>query len=137
MEKSKKHLSDRVSVYAIIWALSYIGSLGAMKMLSVSKEAGIMLTLVPVLAFAVFLYKFYRNVYFMDEVQIKIQMEAAVFAFALALVTIMTLGLLDLTIDVKKDDWGYRFLVPMFVAYYFIGLLVANRKYHINNEEHD
>lgn len=137
MEKSKKHLSDRVSVYAIIWALSYIGSLGAMKMLSVSKEAGIMLTLVPVLAFAVFLYKFYRNVYFMDEVQIKIQMEAAVFAFALALVTVMTLGLLDLTIDVKKDDWGYRFLVPMFVVYYFIGLLVANRKYHINNEEHD
>lgn len=137
MEKSKKHLSDRVPVYAFIWAGSYIGSLGAMKTLELSPAVGIMLTLVPAIAFALFLYKFYRSVYFMDEVQIKIQMEAVVMAFALALFTIMTLGLIDLAVELKPEDWSYRFLVPLFVAYYFIGLFISKRKYHIDHEEHD
>ncbi|MBS1557016.1 MAG: hypothetical protein JSU09_19005 [Bacteroidetes bacterium] len=137
MEKSKKHLSDRVPVYALIWAISYIGSLGAMKVLSLSQAVSVMLTIVPVIAFALFLYKFYRSVYFMDEVQIKIQMEAAVVAFGLALLTIMTLGLLDLAIVLNQEDWAYRFLVPVFVAYYFIGLFISRRKYHIDHEEHD
>lgn len=137
MEKSKKHLSDRVPVYALIWAISYIGSLGAMKALSLSQAVGVMLTIVPVIAFTLFLYKFYRSVYFMDEVQIKIQMEAAVVAFGLALLTIMTLGLLDLAIVLKQEDWAYRFLVPVLVAYYFIGLFISRRKYHIDHEEHD
>jgi len=137
MEKSKKHLSDRVPVYAFIWAGSYIGSLGAMKTLELSPAVGIMLTLVPAIAFALFLYKFYRSVYFMDEVQIKIQMEAVVVAFALALFTIMTLGLIDLAVELQPDDWSYRFLVPLFVAYYFIGLFISKRKYHIGHEEHD
>ena len=137
MEKSKKHLSDRVPVYAFIWAGSYIGSLGAMKTLELSPAVGIMLTLVPAIAFALFLYKFYRSVYFMDEVQIKIQMEAVVVAFTLALFTIMTLGLIDLTVELQPDDWSYRFLVPLFVAYYFIGLFISKRKYHIDHEEHD
>lgn len=137
MEKSKKHLSDRVPVYALIWAVSYIGSLGAMKTLELSPAVGIMLTLVPAIAFALFLYKFYRSLYFMDEVQIKIQMEAVVVAFALALFTIMTLGLIDLAVELQPDDWSYRFLVPLFVAYYFIGLFISKRKYHIDHEEHD
>lgn len=137
MEKSKKHLSDRVPVYALIWAVSYIGSLGAMKTLELSPAVGIMLTLVPAIAFALFLYKFYRSVYFMDEVQIKIQMEAVVVAFTLALFTIMTLGLIDLAVELKAEDWSYRFLVPLFVAYYFIGLFISKRKYHIGHEEHD
>lgn len=137
MEKSKKHLSDRVPVYALIWAVSYIGSLGAMKTLELSPAVGIMLTLVPAIAFALFLYKFYRSVYFMDEVQIKIQMEAVVVAFTLALFTIMTLGLIDLAVELQPDDWSYRFLVPLFVAYYFIGLFISKRKYHIGHEEHD
>lgn len=137
MEKSKKHLSDRVPVYAFIWAGSYIGSLGAMKTLELSPAVGIMLTLVPAIAFALFLYKFYRSLYFMDEVQIKIQMEAVVVAFALALFTIMTLGLIDLAVELQPEDWSYRFLVPLFVAYYFIGLFISKRKYHIGHEEHD
>lgn len=124
-------------MYAFIWAGSYIGSLGAMKTLELSPAVGIMLTLVPAIAFALFLYKFYRSVYFMDEVQIKIQMEAVVVAFALALFTIMTLGLIDLAVELQPEDWSYRFLVPLFVAYYFIGLFISKRKYHIGHEEHD
>jgi len=72
----------------------------------------------------------------MDEVQVRIQMEAVVIAFSLVLLMIMTLGLLDLVITVKKEDWGYRHLVPYFALFYFIGVVISKRKY-IDNEKHD
>jgi hypothetical protein len=137
MDKQKKHLNDRVLVYAVIWCLSYLGSLFVLKSFELPEEVGIVLTIITVLAFATFIYKYYRSVYFMDEVQIKVQMEAIVIAFSLGLLLIMTLGLLDLVITLNKENWGYRHLVPYFVLFYFIGLFFSKRKYDINNEKHD
>lgn len=137
MDKQKNHLSNRVLIYAVIWCFSYVGSLFALKTLEIPKEAGILLTVITVLAFTLFIYKYYRSIFFMDEVQIKIQMEAVVFAFSLGLLLLMTLSLLDLIITLKKDDWSYRFLVPIFVAFYFIGLSISKRKYNFDNEKHD
>lgn len=137
MDKQKKHLNDRVLVYAVIWCLSYLGSLFVLKSFELPEEVGIVLTIITVLAFATFIYKYYRSVYFMDEVQIKVQMEAIVIAFSLGLLLIMTLGLLDLVITLNKENWGYRHLVPYFVLFYFIGLFFSKRKYDIDNEKHD
>ena len=137
MNKQKKHVNDRVIVYAVIWSLSYIGSLFALKTLDISQAAGIILTLVTILAFSLFIYKYYRSIYFMDEVQVKIQMEAVVIAFSLGLLLLMTLGLLELRIQLNKDDWSYRHLFPMFIAFYFIGLLISRNKYNFENEKHD
>jgi len=137
MDKQKKHLNDRVLIYAVIWCLSYVGSLFALKTLDIPKEAGMVLTVITVLAFALFIYKYYRSIYFMDEVQIKIQMEAVVIAFSLGLLLLMSLGLLDLIITLNKNDWSYRYLVPLFDAFYFLGLFISKRKYNFDNEKHD
>lgn len=137
MDKQKNHLNDRVAVYAAIWAISYIGSLLALKSLDVPMAAGIVLTVITVFAFALFIYKYYRSIYFMDEVQIKIQMEAIVVAFSLGLLLLMTLGLLDLVIDLNWNDWGHRYLFPYFILFYFIGFFVSRNKYNFNNEEHN
>ena len=137
MDKQKKHLNDRILIYAVIWSLSYVGSLFALKTLEIPTEAGIVLTVITVLAFALFIYKYYRSIFFMDEVQIKIQMEAVVIAFSLGLLLLMTLGLLDLVITLNKNDWSYRYLVPLFVAFYFFGLFISKRKYNFDDEKHD
>jgi hypothetical protein len=137
MDKQNKHLNDRVLIYAVMWCLSYAGSLFALKTLEIPKEAGIVLTVITVLAFALFIYKYYRSIFFMDEVQIKIQMEAVVIAFSLGLLLLMTLGLLDLVITLNKNDWSYRYLVSLFVAFYFLGLFISKRKYNFGNEKHD
>jgi hypothetical protein len=129
MKIKNKHLNERVLFYCIIWCLSYVGSIFSIKLLSIPIEASIMLTIVSIMAFSLFVYKFYRSIYFMDEVQIKIQMEAFVFAFALGLLLLMTLGLIDLYLDLNPQDWNYRFLVPVFILFYFIGLFIAKRKY--------
>lgn len=137
MNKPRKHINDRVPVYALIWALSYIGSLLAFKSLELPTAAGIVLTITTTLAFAVFLYKYYRSIFFMDEVQIKIQMEAVVFAFAIGLMLMMILGLLDMFIVLNQKDWNYRNLLPLLIAFYFIGLFISKRKYNFDNEKHD
>ncbi len=137
MDKQKNHLRNRVLVYAVVWCLSYLGSLFVLKSFELPKEVGIVLTIITVFAFTTFIYKYYRSVYFMDEVQIIVQMEAIVIAFSLALLLIMTLGLLDLVITLNNENWGYRHLVPYFVLFYFIGLFISKRKYDIDNEKHD
>lgn len=137
MDKQKKHLNNRVLVYAVIWCLSYAGSLFALKKLDIPKEAGIILTIITALAFALFIYKYYRSIFFMDEVQIKIQMEAVVIAFSLGLLLLMTLGLLELIINLNKNDWSYRYLIPLFIAFYFLGLFISKRKYNFDNEKYN
>ncbi len=135
MNSRNNHLNDRVLIYAILWCLSYVGSLFAIKSLQMPIEASVVLTFISVLAFALFIYKFFRSIVFMDEVQIKIQMEAVVLAFALGLLLVMTLGLIDLFIVLNPEDWNYRFLVPIFIAFYFLGLFIAKRKYNFEDEK--
>jgi hypothetical protein len=137
MNTTNKHVSERVLIYAILWCICYIGSLFAIKTLSLSIAVNTLLTLISVLAFSVFIYKYYRSIFFMDEVQIKMQMEAVVFAFSMGLLLISTLGLLDLYIKLNANDWNYRFLVPIFILFYFIGLIIAKRKYRFNDEEYN
>ena len=137
METQKKHLNDRVIVYAIIWAMSYIASLLALRSFDLPLEAGIVLTVITALAFAVFMYKYYRSIFFMDEVQIKVQMEAIVIAFSLGLLLLMTLGLIDLFTTLNQENWSHRHLFPIFLAFYFAGLYFSARKYNFNDEKHD
>jgi hypothetical protein len=137
MDKPTKHLKDRVLIYAVIWCLSYVGSLFVLKTSDIPTEAGIVLTVITVIAFALFMYKYYRSIFFMDEVHIKVQLEAVVIAFSLGLLLLMTLGLLDLIISLNKDDWSYRYLVPLFIAFYFFGLFISKRKYNFDDEKHD
>lgn len=128
-------LKDRVVVYAAIWCFSYVGSLVALRTQVLSPMVGILLTTVTALAFIVFLYKYYRSIQFMDELQIKIQMEAVVIAFALSLLLIMTLGLLDSAIRINSYDWSFRHLLPIFVFFYFVGFFIAQLKYQTWNEK--
>ncbi|MBK6700824.1 MAG: hypothetical protein IPG55_13230 [Saprospiraceae bacterium] len=137
MDLRRNHINQRVLVYAILWIASYTCSILVLKSFNLPVEVGLVLTIVTILAFSVFIYKYYRSIFFMDEVQIKIQMEAIVIAFSLGLMLLMTLGLLDLFITLNKEDWSYRHIVPLFATFYFTGLYISKRKYHYDHEKHD
>ncbi|MEJ7610585.1 MAG: hypothetical protein WKF88_05335 [Ferruginibacter sp.] len=65
----------------------------------------------------------------MDEVERRIQLEAVVWAFTLGLLLLMTLGLLDFVVILKKADWSYIHLIPYFFTFYFLGIVISKRKY--------
>lgn len=137
MEKQKRNPRRHVLIFAAIWLLSYTISLLALKNLSPGTGLGIFLSLLPVVAFALFIYQFIRGVAALDEVQVRMQMEAVVIAFALGLLLLMTLGLLELVIPLNPNDWSYRHLIPYFSLFYFVGLFIARRKFNFDNEKHD
>jgi hypothetical protein len=130
MSKTKQVSKNSNVPYAILWALTYIICLLLLKKTSPPPALGLLLALLPVITFGVFIVKFSQEVASMDELAIRIYLEAAVIAFALCLLLMMTLGLLDLVIVLKKENWSYRHLVPYLAIFYFIGLFIAKRKYN-------
>jgi hypothetical protein len=65
----------------------------------------------------------------MDELERRIELEALAFAFPIAVVVLMTLGLLDLARPLNPDDWSPRHVWAMMPALYFMGLWRAKRRY--------
>lgn len=129
MNKTKKTSGNKVLLFAILWAFTYGISLLVLKKLSPDTATGLILSFLPVITFGLFIYHIIKGAASMDEVQIRIQMEATVIAFSLGLLLLMTLGLLDLVVSLNREDWGYRHLVPYFAIFYFIGLFISKRKY--------
>lgn len=137
MEKSRWTPFNKVVLFSVLWFVTYTICFLIIKNLSPDTVTGIILSLLPVITFALFIYSIIQGVASMDEVQIRVQMEAVVIAFSLGLLMIMTLGLLDLVVTLNKEDWGYRHLVPYFAIFYLVGLVISKRKYKIDNEKHD
>jgi hypothetical protein len=133
MEKISKQ-GSKVLFYSILWAITYIGCLFILKKLEPSKTLGLVLSFMPTITFALFIYNFIKAIDVMDEVERRIQLEAAVWGFSLGLLLLMTLGLLDLVVILNKEDWGYRLLIPYFFAFYLFGIFISRRKYHYNEK---
>jgi uncharacterized membrane protein len=129
MEKTNNKPFNRVVFFAVLWLIVYTACFLTIKKATPGTTTGIILSFLPVITFALFVYSIIKGVASMDEVQIRVQMEAVVIAFCLGILTLMTLGLLDFVVTIKKEDWGHRHLVPYFFLFYFIGLLVSKRKY--------
>jgi len=129
MEKIKKSQGNIIFFAGILWGVTYIACFLVVKELSPNKTLGLILAFLPTLAFGFFIYNYIKGITSMDEVERRIQLEATSIAFTLGLLLIMTLGLLDLVVILKKEDWGYRYLVPYFFTFYFAGLFFSGRKY--------
>jgi hypothetical protein len=65
----------------------------------------------------------------LDELEKRIQLEALAIGFVLAVLLIMTLGLMELAVTLNRDDWSYRHVWAMLPPMYFAGLMVARRRY--------
>ena len=130
MEKARKPQNNQIAFYCILSSLVYTVCLVVIKKFDLSITLGIMISLIPLITFILLIKRFIKNINLMDEVERSIQLEAAVWAFCLGLLSLMTLGLLDSVITLKKEYWGnVSFMIPSFYIFYFIGILISRRKY--------
>jgi hypothetical protein len=113
-----------------IWFLSYFGVRAAAESPdSFSKPALIAIMLVPVVPAALFLYFFIMEMRQADELQRRIQLEALAFGYPLTLLLLMTLGLLQLVIELDPADWSYRHVWQFVIVFYLFGIGIAARRY--------
>ncbi len=110
------------------WGLLYIGARALLE-LELAPWLRVLVALVPVPFVTLFLVMIVRGIRQMDELERRIHLEAVGVAYPLAILLFMTLGLLELAIPLKKEDWSYRHVWIYLPIFYFIGLAIARKRY--------
>ena len=113
----------------LLWAAIYVVARGLLEAAIEPQSLRIAIALLPVPFFVWWLWTWMKGVGQMDELERRIELEALAFAFPIAVVLLMTLGLLDLARPLNPDDWSLRHLWAMMPALYFMGLWRAKRRY--------
>ena len=127
IEQTKRIYGIRLLVRGLLWMSIYALSRGLLE-LDVAPPAGrVAIALLPVPFFSWWLWTWMQGVSQMDELERRIELEALAIAFPLAVIFLMTLGLLDVAID--PDDWSPRHVWVMMPLLYYIGLWRAKRRY--------
>ena len=122
--------STRTGMAGLAWFLSYLAVRLAVESPEGFSRAGLIaIVILPVIPAALFLYFFINDMRRKDELQRRIQLEALALAYPLILLLILTLGLLELVVNLNPADWSYRHLGPFVILFYVLGLWVSTRRY--------
>ncbi|TLV02707.1 hypothetical protein [Dyadobacter luticola] len=131
MEQSKKTEGRASIIFSLIFAATYLLATLLLKRHLLGQTASILIAILPVIAFAFFIFKYVKAVANMDEVRQRVQFEAVIIGFSLTVMLLIALFLLSLT-DISYPEWfGYSQLVIFCWLFYFIGWLVSKKKYGI------
>jgi hypothetical protein len=118
-----------VLAVGVVWALIYLVCLVVVKEGSVSRGVGVALALAPILPFIAFLRVLGRSSREADELQQKVQLEAFSFAYPAMMMLLMTLGLLQLVVPLKAEDFSLRHVWAFMPLLYVMGFGLAWRRY--------
>ena len=122
-------LFTRPLPWIIAWAVAFVGARLVLDGNSGSSLLRAAAALAPVPLAAVALITIVRSARDLDELQKRIQLEALAVAFVLAVLLLMTLGLMELAIQLNPADWSYRHVWAMLPTLYLLGLILARRRY--------
>ena len=110
------------------FVVSYLLARGLLE-LNLGREMRIAIALLPVIPFAIWILQIVRACRALDELELRIHLEALAIAFPIAMVVFMTLGLVELAVGLNPADWSYKhtwFFLPIL---YFFGLTLARKRY--------
>ena len=131
MEKSKKVANRNSIIFALIYGASYLSATLLLKHRVFGQPVSIIIAIVPIIAFAIFIFKLIKAFSVMDEVLQRVQLEAVVIGFSLTAMLMMILFLLSLC-DISNPVWfGYADLVGYCWLFYFVGWFISKKKYGI------
>lgn len=125
-----KQKPDLTSVFwALMFAIIFAGSVYILSSQDLSVSITVLTIVINVIVFGIYTLKFIQSIRLLDEVQIRIQLEAVTIAFALSLLTVMVLGLAGLVENLGLNNISYLYIFPLFFAWYFLGFLISKYRY--------
>lgn len=117
-------------IVGALWGITFFGArLVLDRDLVLPKWIKVAAALVPTLPTALFLWVVISAMRSLDELQRRVHLEALAIAYPLAILLLVTLGFLQLAIDLPAEDWGYRHIWPFLPCFYLIGLCIAWKRY--------
>jgi hypothetical protein len=114
---------------AAFWFLSYFGARGVIENVPFGSVWVYVAAWAPALPFALLLWLLIRGVRGADELERRIHLEALVVAFPLTMLMLMVLGLLEIGIELDRENWGYRHVWAFLPLLYILGVVLARRRY--------
>ena len=129
VRQTKRVYGARLLMRGLLWAAIYVVARGLLETAIEPRSLRIAIALLPVPFFVWWLWTWMKGVGQMDELERRIELEALAFAFPIAVVLLMTLGLLDLATPLNPDDWSMRHVWAIMPALYYMGLWGAKRRY--------
>ena len=117
----------RLLAASAAFAVAYCAAALVQKLFTLNLTGAILVALLPVVAFFFFIREEVRVLRALDELQRRIQLEALAVAFPLAMMLLMFVGFLQRGGILLGED--FRSLWGLLPLCYFIGLVVARRRY--------
>lgn len=111
------------------WFAAWIGARMVLESSAVPTWARVVAALLPTPIAGAALLTIIRGARELDELEQRIQLEALAIAFILAVLLLMTLGLMELAVTINRNDWSYRHVWAMLPLLYFAGVTFARRRY--------
>jgi hypothetical protein len=131
MEQSKRIANRNSIIFALIYGVAYLSAVLLLKHRVFGQPISIMIAIVPIIAFAIFIFKLIKAFSVMDEVLQRVQLEAVVIGLSLTAMLMMILFLLSLC-DISNPRWfGYADMVGYCWLFYFVGWFISKKKYGI------
>ncbi len=125
---STTSLLSRPGIWVTAWFVTWLVARGVLES-TMPTWLRVVAALAPTPIAAAALVTIVRGARELDELEKRIQLEALAIAFVLAVLLIMTLGLMELAVTLNRDDWSYRHVWAMLPPLYFAGLVIARRRY--------
>lgn len=126
-------MKEKKSLLSVVWALifstSFVGSVYYLSKGSASVPIALLIIAINSILFGTYTIKFIQSIKSLDEVQIRIQLEAVSYAFSLSLLLVMILGMAGLVNGLGLNNISYLYIFPLFFLFYLIGLFISKRKY--------
>lgn len=134
-ESASKTTSRRPSltlgiVVTAIWIVTFFAARFLLdKGFNAPQSVKIAAALLPIVPTALFLWVVVAAIRGLDELHRKVHLEALVIAFPLSILMLVTLGFLQLAIDLPAENFSYRHIWAFMPMIYFGCLAFAWRRY--------
>ncbi len=125
--KKQSHLKS--IQWAVFFAVGFPLSVFVLTQITLSLPVAILLITFNTGLLAMYAWRLVQSIQTMDEMQIRVQLESVSFAFILALISVMVLGLMELVDGLKDFHLSYLYVFPLLFLYYILGLVITNYRY--------
>ncbi len=112
-----------------LWVGSYLIAMALQKFLVLPTALQIAVMLIPVAPFVFFIQRFIVHLRNLDELHRRVHFEALAFAFPVAILLLMMLGLLERSHLVSSEKWSYAQVWYYLPLFYLIGIAISWRRY--------